>query len=147
MRKSTTTILIVILVSTLLIGTILACGGTPTPSSTDKSSSVPSTPTTEAPTVIAAPTATSQERAATPTATTQEPAATPTATTQEPAAIPTPTRTLAETPSTPPSIQLGASVGKRAPDFTLALSDGRTVNLAALRGEGKPVVLFFFATW
>lgn len=38
-----------------------------------------------------------------------------------------------------------AAVGKRAPDWTLASVDGKTVELAALRGQA--VYLNFFATW
>jgi cytochrome oxidase Cu insertion factor (SCO1/SenC/PrrC family) len=43
--------------------------------------------------------------------------------------------------------QIGADVGNVAPDFTLTLADGNTVNQAALLAEGKPLLLYFFATW
>jgi cytochrome oxidase Cu insertion factor (SCO1/SenC/PrrC family) len=43
--------------------------------------------------------------------------------------------------------EVGVSVGNIAPDFTLVLSDGSTVDQAALLAGGKPVLLYFFATW
>lgn len=43
--------------------------------------------------------------------------------------------------------QVGVDVGSVAPDFTLTLADGSTVDQAALLVEGKPVLLYFFATW
>ncbi|MDA1215244.1 MAG: redoxin domain-containing protein [Chloroflexi bacterium] len=52
--------------------------------------------------------------------------------------------------TTPPqglAQQVGVDVGNVAPDFTLTLADGSTVDQAALLAEGKPVLLYFFATW
>ena len=62
---------------------------------------------------------------------------------------PTPTApaTSTEVPADALSIPVGSSVGNRAPDFTLTFSDGQTVSLASLRGQGSPVVVYFFATW
>ena len=42
---------------------------------------------------------------------------------------------------------VGSSVGSIAPDFQVRLIDGSSVTSAALREEGRPVFLFFFATW
>lgn len=43
------------------------------------------------------------------------------------------------------SAMAGPRVGARAPDFRLAALDGGTVESQTLRG--RPVVLYFFATW
>jgi thiol-disulfide isomerase/thioredoxin len=45
------------------------------------------------------------------------------------------------------SISVGRNVGERVPDFDLALGDGTTRSSAQLIDAGKPVFLFFFATW
>jgi len=42
---------------------------------------------------------------------------------------------------------LGNSVGDTLPKFEFTLADGRTVSTAQLSEQGKPVFLFFFATW
>ncbi|MBP8973597.1 MAG: redoxin domain-containing protein [Anaerolineae bacterium] len=42
-------------------------------------------------------------------------------------------------------VPVGLSVGQRAPDFTVELLDGRTVNLSDFRG--RPVLINFWATW
>ena len=39
----------------------------------------------------------------------------------------------------------GNAVGDKAPDFNLTTTDGRTLRLSELKG--KPVVLYFMATW
>ena len=44
---------------------------------------------------------------------------------------------------TTPSI--GHLVGQRAPDWTLSRTDGGTLALRSL--AGKPVLLFFWASW
>lgn len=41
----------------------------------------------------------------------------------------------------------GLQVGNRAPDFTVTTVDGQELSLAALVTAGRPVVLYFFATW
>ncbi len=41
----------------------------------------------------------------------------------------------------------GARVGDKAPDFTVTTTEGGTIKLSDLVKEGKPVVLYFFATW
>lgn len=58
---------------------------------------------------------------------------------EEPGAESSPTRAA-------PS-QVGASVGKLAPAFTLTLDNGEEAALESLRQQGRPVVLFFFTTW
>ena len=40
----------------------------------------------------------------------------------------------------------GQSVGKAAPDFTLDTLNAKNVNMTKFR-EGKPAILFFWATW
>ncbi len=39
----------------------------------------------------------------------------------------------------------GPQVGQRAPDWTLPRTDGGTLSLRSL--AGKPVLLFFWASW
>jgi hypothetical protein len=51
--------------------------------------------------------------------------------------IPTPTA----------SVRTGSSIGERVPDFQMQLADGSVVTSASLLSDGKPVFLFFFATW
>ena len=49
----------------------------------------------------------------------------------------------------PPStdLKVGTKVGNRVPDFAMRLGDGTTVTSASLISAGKPVFLYFFATW
>jgi thiol-disulfide isomerase/thioredoxin len=42
---------------------------------------------------------------------------------------------------------VGGDVGNLAPAFTLKLADGSTVDQTALLAQGKPLLLYFFATW
>ena len=112
---------------------------TPVPATTPEGKTEP------APTATAAP---ASSGAATPVPATTpegktEPA--PTATTAPPssgAATPVP----AITPETPvTAAKIGKSVGDRAPDFRLARVGGGEVTLADF--QGKPLVIYFFATW
>ena len=48
---------------------------------------------------------------------------------------------------TPTTLPVGPRVGQVAPEFTLTDLQGNTVTLQSLRDRGKPIVLFFFATW
>ncbi len=97
---------------------------------------------------------------------TAEPAPPPTAT--APPASPQPTSTIAPAPasaSTPTSaptptatatatdtagwrtdLEAGGRIGNAAPNATVTLTDGTTVTLEELAG-GKPLLLYFFATW
>ena len=51
------------------------------------------------------------------------------------------------TPEAPaaPAAKVGDSVGDQAPDFRLASVAGGEVTLADF--QGKPLVIYFFATW
>ena len=85
------------------------------------------------------------------------PTAPPPAPTSAPRPSPTPQPTVAPqpTPTTPPpptpaatpepEVAVGNKVGNRAPDFQVTTVDGVTVTPADL--EGKPYILYFFATW
>ena len=56
--------------------------------------------------------------------------------TQQPTAVTAPTS---------PPIQASLEVGQKAPDFMLTTVEGEQVTLASL--QGRPVVLYFYATW
>jgi thiol-disulfide isomerase/thioredoxin len=45
------------------------------------------------------------------------------------------------------SRRIGRNVGERVVDFNLAFDDGTTRSTAQLISAGKPVFMFFFATW
>ena len=51
------------------------------------------------------------------------------------------------TESPPPSIKVGTNVGQRVPEFSMLLTDGSTLTSEDLVSTGKPVFLYFFATW
>ena len=51
----------------------------------------------------------------------------------------------AAAPVPQPSLEIGHKVGQRAPDFTLTTAEGEVLTLDSFRG--RPVVLYFFATW
>ena len=44
-------------------------------------------------------------------------------------------------------IKIGYEVGNRGPDIEFTLDDGRTLTSKDLLDEGKPVFLFFTASW
>ena len=46
-----------------------------------------------------------------------------------------------------PALSVGGDVGNQAPDFTVTLADGTTASQADLLADGKPLLLYFFATW
>ena len=72
-----------------------------------------------------------------------EPAPTATA---APAVSAAATPAPATTPEAPaPAVKIGNSVGEQAPDFRLASVGGGEVALADF--QGKPLVIYFFATW
>ena len=64
-------------------------------------------------------------------------------------ANPAPSASVAPAPTTKPvaEVKTGNSVGNRVPDFEIRLVDGSAVTSASLLSEGRPVFLFFFATW
>ncbi|MBU18484.1 MAG: hypothetical protein CL725_12405 [Chloroflexi bacterium] len=43
--------------------------------------------------------------------------------------------------------EVGTAVGKTVPHFEFTLIDGTKRSTAQLASQGKPVFLFFFATW
>jgi peroxiredoxin len=45
------------------------------------------------------------------------------------------------------NIKTGTKVGERIPEFSMRLTDGSTLTSEDLVTEGKPVFLYFFATW
>ena len=102
---------------------------------------------------------------------TAEPAPPPTATAPPTPASPQPTSTIAPAPTaaspqptsttgpTPPAtatatgtagwrtdLEAGGRIGNAAPNATVTLTGGTTVTLEELAG-GKPLLLYFFATW
>ncbi|MCH7745546.1 MAG: hypothetical protein IIC84_05670, partial [Chloroflexi bacterium] len=67
-----------------------------------------------------------------------------------------PTSLLTPSPATPTAqptaqviqdVSVGHKVGDRVPDFELSLDDGTSVTSVSLIEDGKPVFLFFLATW
>ncbi|MCZ6867064.1 MAG: redoxin domain-containing protein [Chloroflexi bacterium] len=53
---------------------------------------------------------------------------------------------LTTTPtSTVVSVEVGYKVGQRAPDFLVTAVNGQEFSLASF--QGRPVILYFFATW
>ena len=46
-----------------------------------------------------------------------------------------------------PLLDVGNSKGNLAPDFSVTTTDGKTVTLSELTREGKPVLLYFWASW
>lgn len=71
----------------------------------------------------------------------------PTPGTLESTTTPTGPAVPTETPVLASSVHVGPNVGNRAPDFTLTFANGQTLSLTSLRDQGRPVVLYFLATW
>jgi hypothetical protein len=44
-------------------------------------------------------------------------------------------------------VPIGLGVGQRPPSFSVNLPDGKQLTDGDLRGQGKPYILYFFATW
>ena len=65
------------------------------------------------------------------------------------AAIDTPLPVVepAPAPKTTPIVKIGSAVGERVPDFEVTFRDGSSVSREELAAEGRPVFLFFMATW
>ena len=53
----------------------------------------------------------------------------------------------AQLSTSPASVEVGNKVGNRVHDFSIRLTDGRTVSSASLVGAKQPAFLYFFATW
>ena len=45
------------------------------------------------------------------------------------------------------AVEVGYNVGQRAPDFGMSLLDGSKVTTSSIVDEGKPVLLYFHATY
>ena len=45
------------------------------------------------------------------------------------------------------AVQVGYKVGMHAPEFGMSLLDGSRVTTSSLADEGKPVFIYFHATW
>ncbi len=75
-------------------------------------------------------------------------------TTEPPAAIVQPTQPAAQDASKPApaanaaqTSEVGYKIGMRTPDFGMTLADGTRLTNASLMDEGKPVFLYFHASW
>jgi hypothetical protein len=66
-----------------------------------------------------------------------------------PATIPPPEPPATSVPPTepPPPAQVGTKVGDMAPEFAFRLTDGTDVSSMQLLASGRPVFMFYFATW
>ena len=71
---------------------------------------------------------------------TEEAATTPPPATQQPTE-----EVASTTPPSQPQPDVGHETGDRAPNFMLTTSDGEQLTLASF--QGRPVLLYFFATW
>ncbi len=101
-------------------------------------------PTTVASATEPVPTQVPGNTAAAPTMAPVEQAATSTSApppTSTPTPAPPPTSTPTMEPA--PDIPVGSDVGNRAPEFTLTLTEGRTLTSEDLREGGQPFLLFF----
>ena len=59
-----------------------------------------------------------------------------------------PTATPANTPpASANDVEVGSRAGNRVPQFTMVLADGAIVTSDQLVADGRPVFLFFWATW
>jgi cytochrome oxidase Cu insertion factor (SCO1/SenC/PrrC family) len=67
--------------------------------------------------------------------------------TVEPSATGTPGSTPGSQPTPTPEPSVGNQVGERIPGFTLTFADGSEATLDSLLATGKPVLLYYFATW
>ena len=127
----------------LLLGIVLTavvalgCGAAPASQSTD-SASAPQ-PSASAPTTKAteSPSASQPSASVTTVKTTESP----------PAPQPTAAVTAAKVETQADTVEIGYEVGMLAPDFGMSLLDGTKVTSSDLTDEGKPVFLYFHATF
>ncbi len=127
----------------LLLGIIIAaamtlgCGAAPASQTTDSAS--------EPQPSVSAPTVKTTESGAT----SQTPASAPATKAVESAPAPQPTAPVAATKSELQTdiVEVGYEVGMRAPEFGMSLLDGSKVTSSVLASEGKPVFLYFHATF
>ena len=136
----------------LLLGVILTtaialgCGSAPAAQTTESASASQasvSAPTTKA--VEIAPTSKAIERPAT-VKTTESPTTVKT-TESAPVSQPTAAAAAAKVEPQTDTAEVGYEVGMRAPDFGMSLLDGTKVTSSDLANEGKPVFLYFHATF
>ncbi len=69
------------------------------------------------------------------------------AATTPPATAPSQETGLSPEPTPTVELEVGGQVGNRAPEFTVKLADGSQATLASLLEGGKPLLLYFMATW
>lgn len=127
----------------LLLGIImtaamtLGCGAAPASQTTDSAS--------EPQPSVSAPTVKTTESGAT----SQTPASAPATKAVESAPPPQPTAPVTAIKSEPQTdiVEVGYEVGMRAPEFGMSLLDGSKVTSSVLASEGKPVFLYFHATF
>lgn len=64
------------------------------------------------------------------------------------APTPSPTAPSISPTSTPVGeLEVGSDIGDLAPDFSVPTLDGQTFTLSDALSQGKPAVIYFFATW
>ena len=97
----------------------------------------------EAPGDLGQPGAVAAERVPTPTTAS---AKATTAATASPAAAVAPEAASAAEAQTAPA-KVGHREGDRAPEFSMRLAGGKTLTSAELLDAGRPMFLFFWATW
>lgn len=70
-------------------------------------------------------------------------------TTQPVTTAPVKSTQLVQTPETmaDPVVEIGYEVGKHVPNFEITSDDGRKLTSEDILSEGKPVFLFFTASW
>ena len=121
----------------LAVGTALGCGAAPASQTTDSASAPQST--------VSAPTVKTTESGSMPQTTDSA----PTTKAIERAPAPQPTASVAATKSEPQAevVEVGYEVGMRAPEFGMSLLDGTKVTSSDLANEGRPVFLYFHATF
>ena len=64
----------------------------------------------------------------------------------QPTTVPAQTEPV-EVESEPQAVEIGYKVGMQAPEFGMSLLDGSRVTTASIVDEGKPVLLYFHATY
>ena len=115
----------------------LGCGAAPASQTTDSASTLQ--PSVRAPTVKTTESGSmSQTSASAPTVKTTE---------SVPVSQPTASVAATKVESQPDVVEVGYEVGMRAPVFGMSLLDGSKVTSSDLTNEGKPVFLYFHATF
>ena len=119
------------IISTLVISTalsiLLGCGTVPT-SQPSEGADAPTTPELEQPTAV-----TTQLQ--------------PESKAIETVAVAPKTTLTNDSEFEPQPVEVGYKVGMQAPEFGMSLIDGSTLTTASLANQGKPIFLYFHATW